>query len=140
MKTICMEYLKYTRFWCKRRRGVFYSISWSHFSDIQGACCAHRTFRPTLKKTVQKLLPYFLIQFPHIYVLWPLALCTVIFGFPNSKMNSFRRNYMRKYDAYFFQFYFTRLLVTLKPLISVEVWISLDFFLSIEVKKRYFQF
>ena len=36
-------------------------------------------------------------QFSHIYVLWPLALCTVTFGFPNSKKNSFRGNYMRKY-------------------------------------------
>ena len=30
-------------------------------------------------------------------VLWPLTLCTVTFGLPNSKKNSFRGNYMRKY-------------------------------------------
>ena len=32
------------------------------------------------------------------YVLWPLALCTVTFGIPNSKTNSFCGNYMRKYS------------------------------------------
>ena len=32
-----------------------------------------------------------------IYVLWPLTLYTVTFGFPNSKKKSFRRNYIRKY-------------------------------------------
>ena len=31
------------------------------------------------------------------YVPWPLVLCTVTFGFPNPKKNSFRGNYMRKY-------------------------------------------
>ena len=29
-------------------------------------------------------------------------LCTVTFGFPNSKKNSFRGNYMRKYGSYIF--------------------------------------
>ena len=33
-----------------------------------------------------------------MYVLWPLALCTVTFRFPNSKKNSFRGNCMRKYS------------------------------------------
>ena len=28
-------------------------------------------------------------------------LCAVTFGFPNSKKNSFRGNYMRKYGSYF---------------------------------------
>ena len=30
-----------------------------------------------------------------------LALCALTFGFPNSKKNSFRGNYMRKYGTYF---------------------------------------
>ena len=32
----------------------------------------------------------------------PLALCTVTYGFSNSKKNSFRRNYMRKYGMFNF--------------------------------------
>ena len=39
------------------------------------------------------------------YILWPLALCTVTFGFPNSKKNSFRGNYMRKYGMSFSTFW-----------------------------------
>ena len=30
----------------------------------------------------------------------PLALCTVTFGFPNSKKNIFFGNYMKKYGTY----------------------------------------
>jgi hypothetical protein len=47
------------------------------------------SFRPWIVSSLE--------YFPHIYVLWPLALCTVTFGFPSSKKNSFRGNYMRKY-------------------------------------------
>ena len=32
--------------------------------------------------------------------MWPLALCTVTFGFPNSKKNSFRRYYIKKYGIF----------------------------------------
>ena len=35
--------------------------------------------------------------FPHIV---SAPLCTVTFGFPNSKKNSFRGNYMRKYGSF----------------------------------------
>ena len=34
------------------------------------------------------------------YVMWPLALCSVSFGFPSSKKNSLRGNYMRKYGNF----------------------------------------
>ena len=47
------------------------------------------SFRPWILSSLE--------YFPHLYVLWPLALCNVTFRFPSSKKNSFRRNYMRKY-------------------------------------------
>ena len=50
------------------------------------------SFRPWIVSSLK--------YFPHIYVLWHLALCIVTFGFPNSKKNSFRGNYMRKYGIY----------------------------------------
>ena len=37
------------------------------------------------------------------YLLWPFALCIMTFGFPNSKNNSFRGNYMRKYGIFQFK-------------------------------------
>ena len=58
-------------------------------------------------KSLNTVFPHIvssLEQFPHIYVLWPLALCTVTFGFSNSKKNSFRGNYMRKYGSHLFIF------------------------------------
>ena len=35
----------------------------------------------------------------HLCTVWPLAFCTVTFGFPNAKKNSFHGNYMRKYGS-----------------------------------------
>ena len=58
------------------------------------------SFRPWIVSSLE--------QFPHIYVLWPLVLCTVTFGFPNSKKNSFRGNYMRKYVKYHLVLTWTR--------------------------------
>ena len=52
------------------------------------------SFRPWIISSLE--------YFPHICVLWPLALCTVTFGFPKSRKNSFRGNYMRKYGSYQF--------------------------------------
>ena len=43
-------------------------------------------------KSLNTVFPHIvssLEQFPHIYVLWPLALCTVTFGFPNPKMRKY---------------------------------------------------
>ena len=50
------------------------------------------SFRPWILSSLE--------YFPHLYVLWPLALCTVTFGIQSSKKNSFRGNYMRKYGIH----------------------------------------
>ena len=50
-------------------------------------------------------LPYFLIWFPptNSFLPWIVSapLFTVTFGFPNSKKNCFRGNYMRKYGIFY---------------------------------------
>ena len=72
------------------------------FKKGQNICCKRNisyvnqissySFRPWIVSSLE----YFL----HLYVLWPLALYTVTFAFPNSKKNSFRGSYMRKYARY----------------------------------------
>ena len=52
------------------------------------------------------------------YVMWPLALCSVSFGFPSSKKNSLRGNYMRKYGTLFFiqKYFFWKMVLFSIPL------------------------
>ena len=72
-------------------------VSMSALCKLEGAseynCISSYNFTPWIVSSLE--------YFPHLYVLWPLVLGSVIFGFPNSKNNSFRGNYMRKKDMYF---------------------------------------
>ena len=90
-------------------RGKTHDPMCNAFPTVVSKISVWITMRTNLPKILDLLgsnlhIPYFLISFPPLNSCLPWIVsapfCTVTFGFPNSKKNSCRGNYMRKYGMY----------------------------------------